>query len=123
MDDDPRGSEDDWPIPPAWMWGCEGCVETYTVMKAIADEPPPRNGVDNGSNGSVPAQIRLAQHIVAEHLAHVPPYSDDCTRCADYQDRAALDRRLGQSAAMTEELGREHRARHLFAPRRIVHLM
>ncbi|PRH79491.1 hypothetical protein C6N75_09275 [Streptomyces solincola] len=124
MDDETFPADgDDWPIPPAWMWGCEGCVELYSTMKSLAAEPPPPPGAAEPAEGAGSAQVRLARHIAAEHRAELPAYAGSCTRCVDYQTRTARDRAMGRSTLTTEQLGRQHRARHAFVPHSTVHLL
>ncbi|MFE2035738.1 hypothetical protein ACFXBB_21280 [Streptomyces scopuliridis] len=116
--DAPR-PEEEWPLPPSWMWSCHDCNRLYKAMKRApevveaaraAGEP----GVDYDPFDSVvTTQIRLAQHIAAEHTSEVPGVDPACERCvSDTSGRRIRD-----------EMVLEHRARHLFAPPRIVGFM
>lgn len=119
MDDKNARSAEEWPLPPSWMWGCQECVSLYKAMKRApeavdaarrAGEP----GIDYDPMDSVvTTQIRLAQHIAARHTGELPGVDESCERCV--ADEAAL--------RFPVALKLEHRARHLFAPPRIVGLM
>lgn len=109
-------SGEEWPLPPAWMWACGQCVRLYKAMKrapelvaeALRELGP---GVDCDPMDSVVAtQIRLAAHIAAHHPEEVPEPDPSCARCQS--DLA--------SSTMPASLVLEHRARHVFAPPRIV---
>ncbi|WP_236061895.1 hypothetical protein [Actinacidiphila acididurans] len=110
------GSADEWPLPPPWMWACKQCAELYKAMKrapelveAAREELGP--GYDCDPFDSVlSTQIRLARHIALHHAEQVPDPDPACARC-----RSDL-----ASSTMPPELVMEHRARHLFAPPRIV---
>ncbi|MEU6062727.1 hypothetical protein [Streptomyces sp. NPDC047097] len=109
----------DWPLPPAWMWGCEDCFRLYREMKhPAARDPLPGAAVP--AEGE--AQLGLARHIAAEHRAELPGYAATCRVCVDHQARTARDRAMGRSTLTTEQLAREHRARHAFVPDSTVHL-
>ncbi|MCD7440065.1 hypothetical protein K4B79_17760 [Streptomyces lincolnensis] len=123
------GPEDQWPLPPAWMWDCAECVRRYEAMKHVqaviagltAEDP----GVDwDVTDSIVGTQISLSRHLADAHREALPDYDPSCRTCAEH--RESVDRRARSSpdllrgAAMAAE---EHRARHLFAPPRIVGLM
>ncbi|MET7450356.1 hypothetical protein ABZT03_00390 [Streptomyces sp. NPDC005574] len=121
--------EDQWPLPPAWLWDCAECVRRYEAMKhvqavmaGLAAEDP---GVDwDVTDSVVGTQISLARHLADEHRPALPGWEPGCGTCAHH--RAGVDdgqeRVPGQrtGAVMAAE---EHRARHLFAPPRIVGLL
>lgn len=121
--------EEQWPLPPAWMWDCAECIRRYEAMKHVqaviagltAEDP----GVDwDVTDSIVGTQINLSRHIADAHRAALPEWDPECRTCADH--RASVERMeqrapdLLPGAVMAAE---EHRARHLFAPPRIVGLM
>ncbi|MDH6629768.1 hypothetical protein M2271_007607 [Streptomyces sp. LBL] len=121
--------EDQWPLPPAWMWDCAECVRRYEAMKHVqaviagltAEDP----GVDWDVTDSVAGtQISLGRHLADAHREALPDWDPACATCVGHRDSLAKPRErtpgLLQGAEMAAE---EHRARHLFAPPRIVGLM
>lgn len=121
MDDEtPRcvAPEDEWPLPPPWMWACGRCAALYRSMMDIVNTPLPRPGtpLECDGNGSFPAQLFLAQHLAHDHAEDVPDAVVDCRMCGHYEHMAA------RRGTPYDWLGREHRARHLFAPASIVGL-
>jgi hypothetical protein len=128
MSADDLSPEDQWPLPPAWMWDCAECVRRYEEMKHVqaviagltAEDP----GVDWDVTDSIlGTQINLSRHLAAVHSDHLPDWDPSCAACAGH--RAVLARTeqkpdLKTGAVMAAE---EHRARHLFAPPRIVDLL
>ncbi|MFJ1972805.1 hypothetical protein ACIO93_29480 [Streptomyces sp. NPDC087903] len=134
--------EDQWPLPPSWMWDCAECVRRYEAMKHVqavvagltAEDP----GVDwDVTDSIVGTQISLARHLADEHRRSLPDWEPGCETCAYH--RASLAKgerrpepRTGEAEPGTEEpesrtgavmAAEEHRARHLFAPPRVVGLM
>ncbi len=118
MDAGNEHPDDAWPLPPSWMWGCGECIELYKAMKlapevveAALEEFGP--GVDcDPSDSVVTTQIRLARHIAVEHEEFLPDADESCEKCM-----SDLRRRLPELLVL------EHRARHVFAPPRIVGLL
>jgi hypothetical protein len=120
--------EDQWPLPPAWMWDCAECVRRYEAMKHVqaviagltAEDP----GVDwDVTDSIVSTQISLSRHLAEAHHDSLPDWDPSCTTCGGHRDslaRAAKSPELLPGAVMVAE---EHRARHLFAPPSIVGLM
>ncbi|MEU0839020.1 hypothetical protein ABZ370_06060 [Streptomyces sp. NPDC005962] len=109
---------DEWPLPPPWMWGCDKCTDLYRAMKqapklvdAALEELGP--GTDCDPHDSiVSTQIRLARHIATRHVAELPEADENCERCVS-----------DASGSLPAVLALEHRARHLFAPPSIVHML
>ncbi|MGW0334133.1 hypothetical protein ACWD0J_20080 [Streptomyces sp. NPDC003011] len=121
--------EAQWPLPPAWLWDCAECVRRYEAMKHVqaviagltADDP----GVDwDVTDSVVGTQISLSRHLAEAHRAALPDWDPSCPTCAGHRDVLARARErtpaLPPGAVMAAE---EHRARHLFAPPRIVGLL
>ncbi|WP_217166721.1 hypothetical protein [Streptomyces sp. AC512_CC834] len=93
-----------WPVPPPFMWACEGCAELLWLLAPAytADEADP------GRDHVARLQLTLSRHLVDEHPAEVPePHADGCPLCETYARRAD---------APVEKLWAEHRARGLFLP-------
>src|SRR4051794_20049114 len=99
MDAKDADPADEWPLPPAWMWGCRECVALYQAMKraleiveAVRRQYGP--GIDHDPMDSViSSQLRLAEHIVSRHAANVPGPDSGCARCAS----DAVDTRMASS--------------------------
>lgn len=119
MDAKDANPADEWPLPPPWMWSCGDCAMLYKAMKLAPEAVDAARraggpGIDDDSMDSVEGtQIQLARHLAIQHGADVPGIDENCGRCVS----DVTDRRL------PEVLILEHRARHLFAPPRIVGLM
>ncbi|MEU0270268.1 hypothetical protein [Streptomyces sp. NPDC006307] len=117
MSTDDINPDDEWPLPPAWMFDCADCVRIYGAMKrtlaeidilSLTVEP----GVDYDPFDSGPgSQIRLAHHLATSHRDLLPDWLGGCARCADHR------RWLTKKDATGYELvAAEHRAAHLFIP-------
>ncbi|MFV0131432.1 hypothetical protein ACLGI4_27605 [Streptomyces sp. HMX112] len=117
MSADDMSFEDEWPLPPAWMFDCTECARLYRVMKhtlAVVDELrlTGESGVDHDPMDSVPgSQIGLAHHLALAHRELVPDWTPGCPRCADH--RGILDRAPSTGSLL---VAAEHRAAHLFIP-------
>ncbi|GCD98085.1 MULTISPECIES: hypothetical protein [Embleya] len=121
--------ENQWPVPPPWMWGCPECVRLYHRMKRVQEETDERRrsgdrGVDHDPLDSmIGSRIRLARHLVTGHREHLPDWTPGCERCAWHHrilDAGPEPHHPGGAAAM---VAAEHRAFHLFVPPRVVGLM
>ncbi|MBW1595602.1 hypothetical protein [Streptomyces sp. JJ38] len=121
--------EDEWPLPPAWMWACQECADRYRFMKRAIEtvEELRLTGqphVDHDPFDSiVSSQIALAEHMAAEHLDQLPEWSPTCATCASH--RKAVSGAAGRDdsrAATLIRIGGEHRARHIVVPPSIVEL-
>ncbi|MFI5676998.1 hypothetical protein [Streptomyces cellulosae] len=121
--------EEQWPLPPAWMWDCAECVRRYEAMKHVqaviagltAEDP----GVDwDVTDSIVGTQISLSRHLAEAHREALPDWDPACPACAGHRAGVAKTGErspdLPPGAVMAAA---EHRARHLFAPPRIVGLM
>lgn len=112
-------SAEEWPVPPHWMWGCQECVDLYRAMKRApqvvdAARKAGRPGVDYDPMDTVlSTQIRLARHIAARHATDLPAVDESCERCVSDASTSSVPARIAL----------EHRARHVFAPPRIVGLL
>ncbi|KOU60637.1 hypothetical protein ADK57_29910 [Streptomyces sp. MMG1533] len=111
------------------MWDCAECIRRYEAMKhaqaVIAGLTAEDPGVDwDVTDSIVGTQIDLGRHLADAHRGSLPDRDPECRTCADHQ--ASVERMeerapdLLPGAVMAAE---EHRARHLFAPPRIVGLM
>ncbi|WP_326691666.1 MULTISPECIES: hypothetical protein [unclassified Streptomyces] len=108
-------SADEWPLPPAWMWGCDKCTELYKAMKraseaaqAAREASGPHVDCDPFDT-VVTSQLRLGQHIAIQHPEDVPARDPECAKCT-----------APEMEHMPEQLVLQHRARHLFIPPSIV---
>jgi hypothetical protein len=121
--------EAQWPLPPAWMWDCGECVRRYEAMKHVqaviagltAEDP----GVDwDVTDSIVGTQISLSRHLADAHRESLPDWDPACATCAGH--RASVTKAGERSPDLLPgavTAAEEHRARHLFAPPRIVGLM
>jgi hypothetical protein len=121
--------EDQWPLPPAWMWDCVECVRRYETTKHVqaviagltAEDP----GVDwDVTDSLVGTQVALSRHLAGAHKESLPCWDPSCPVCTGHRD--VLDRMRERSPDLLPDAlmaAEEHRARHLFAPPRIVGLM
>lgn len=128
MSADDISPDDQWPLPPAWMWDCTDCVRLYEAMKHVQDvmaelQLTGERGVDWDFMDSVPGtQIRLSMHLATTHTDFLPDWDAECGTCTLHQE--ALERDKHPSSRLSvEKVAAEHRARHVFAPPRIVGLM
>ncbi|MGY1438949.1 hypothetical protein [Streptomyces reniochalinae] len=116
MDDDwDTDPADTWPLPPAWMWGCETCADLYGAMKragevfgAALEELGPSVDCDPFDT-VVTTQIRLAEHLAVRHPEQLPEEDPTCAKCTS-----------PEMFQLPERFLLEHRARHLFAPPSVV---
>lgn len=121
--------EAQWPLPPGWMWDCAECVHRYEAMKhmqaVIAGLTAEDPGVDwDVTDSIVGTQISLSRHLAEAHRELLPDWDPSCKTCAGHQDSLARAReRTPDMLRGVEMVAEEHRARHLFAPPRIVGLM
>jgi hypothetical protein len=128
MSADDINPEDQWPLPPGWMWDCAECVRRYEAMKHVqaviagltAEDP----GVDwDVTDSIVGTQITLSRHLADAHPERLPDWDQDCETCAHHQASLLRAERLPDQRAGAVMVAEEHRARHLFAPPRMVGLM
>jgi hypothetical protein len=121
--------EEQWPLPPAWMWDCAECIRRYEVMKhtqaVIAGLTAEDPGVDwDATDSIVTTQIDLGRHLADAHRESLPDWDPACRTCADHQASVErLEKRSPDLLPGAVAAAEEHRARHLFAPPRIVGLM
>ncbi|MGC0415731.1 hypothetical protein [Embleya sp. AB8] len=121
-------AENQWPVPPPWMWGCADCVHLYRTMKRVQDETNERRGTgergvdDDPMDSTIGTRIRLAHHLVADHHEDLPDWLPACERCAWHRRILARspDEQPGDAAVLVAD---EHRALHLFVPPRSLGLM
>ncbi|MER6126323.1 hypothetical protein ABT173_27620 [Streptomyces sp. NPDC001795] len=120
--------EDQWPLLPAWIWDCAVCVRMYEAMRHIQGVMAElrlgtEQGVDWDFMDTVPGtQIRLGEHLAAEHAERLPGWDDTCETCSLHRYGLARDSATSFRPGAAK-LAAEHRARHVFAPPRIVGLM
>ncbi|WP_353946903.1 hypothetical protein ABII15_38285 [Streptomyces sp. HUAS MG91] len=116
-----------WPIPPAWMMGCDTCTVLYGRMidarEAVAEASLTTSGpvdIDPFDSG-LTTQLALGQHLAQAHGPLLPDFDANCPVCAqreqDLQRTTASEgfRTYATSAAA------EHRARHLIVPPEMTH--
>ena len=87
---------------PGWMESCPQCQELLTQI--FQPGLPPLAEFE-----------QMRAHLVEDHLARVPAFTDDCSNCQEWKALAASDMG-GIAAQMVPVLGREellHRAGHL----------
>ncbi|MDK1476629.1 hypothetical protein QNO07_25035 [Streptomyces sp. 549] len=128
MSADEDRPEDEWPLPPVWMWGCHDCAVRYRSMKRAQELVEERRlacgpGVDHDPMDSiVGTQIALAEHMAAAHAAQLTDWVPSCPVCSGHQQAIATEHDGSARARALTRIGNEHRARHVFAPPRIVGL-
>ncbi|MDT3399030.1 hypothetical protein RKE29_20680 [Streptomyces sp. B1866] len=114
--------DDQWPLPPAWMFDCSECVRVYRDMKRVEEAVAERWRTRDRSESAVDwdpmdsvlsAQIRLSRHLADAHRDLLPDWTPGCDRCADHQKILSGNRCTGSEVAAAE-----HRASHLYAPPR-----
>ncbi|MFE9645461.1 hypothetical protein ACFYO0_15365 [Streptomyces sp. NPDC006365] len=121
--------DEQWPLPPAWMWDCAECVRLYEAMKhvqAVIAGLHATEGYDvdwDFTDSVVGTQISLSRHLADAHPQELPEWDPACTTCAGHRQALARTDRAPETRAGTEMVAEEHRARHLFAPPRMVGLM
>jgi hypothetical protein len=95
-----------FPVPPRWLLACGTCAELLARYRAGA------GGRDRA--GEMRAEVNLAGHVVAAHLAELPGYVLDCPTCTEW--RAGAVHTSAATLALADSDLR-HRAAHVFAPR------
>ncbi len=119
--------EDQWPLLPAWMWDCAVCVRLYEAMRHIQGVMAElrlsgEQGVDWDIMDSVPGtQVRLGEHLAAEHAELLPDWDETCETCSLHRYALLPDSDASPGPGAVKPAA-EHRARHVFAPPRIVGL-
>lgn len=99
--DDDR-PEDQWPLPPVWLWAGAECVRRYDDMKhaEAATEAlwsTGGRGVDwNPMDSALTVEIRLAEHLAAEHRDLLSGWDAECRACAGHRTRVAREREPGR---------------------------
>ncbi|WP_461026378.1 hypothetical protein [Streptomyces sparsus] len=128
MSADETRPEDEWPLPPVWMWGCRDCAGLYRSMKRAQEQTEELRlscepGIDfDPMDSVVGTQITLAQHMADIHAAQLTAWIPHCAGCAGHRQAIAAEPPGSVRAAAVTRLGDEHRARHVFAPPSIVDL-
>lgn len=128
MSDDRIRPEDEWPLPPVWMWACEECAGLYRTMKYVQEETEEARltcepGIDfDPMDSAIGTQIALAQHMASAHPEQLPGWDPACAGCTSHREAVARDSGAADRAASAAHFGNEHRARHVFAPPSIVGL-
>lgn len=98
-------TQDEWPVPPPFMWSCEDCAE---LLQQLGDA---RTYPSLFGDEYARAQLLLSVHLAAGHRDAIPEPHAGCWRCDHYERHGDTDIAL------------EHRSRDLFMPASLARML